>query len=113
MRPFPFKFYSLNLYPIIIAKGLPPLPDPRVPKPLDDAEAGKTPPMSKAKAPVPSLSFSSSPKSSSSKAKSNKRKAGILGDGVDELVAKSKEPSAKKKPKKTEKKTLLSFSDDA
>ena len=92
---------------------MPPLPDPRIPKPLDDAEAGKTPPMTKTKVPAPSLSFSSSPKSSSSKAKSKKRKAGVLGDAVDELVAKSKEPSAKKKLKKAEKKTLLSFSDDA
>ena len=110
---FPVQILLFSTCLIIIAKGLPPLPNPQVSKPSDDAEASKTPVTSKAKAPTPSLSFSSSPRSSSSKAKSNKRKAGVLGEAVDELVAKSKEPSAKKKPKKAEKKTLLSFSDDA
>lgn len=100
----------------MIEKGLSPLPDPQASKPSDDAESSKTPVASKAKAPAPSLSFSSSSGNSTSKTKSNKRKAGVLGDAVDELVkggAKSKDSSAKKKPKKAEKKTLLSFSDDA
>ena len=97
---------------MLIAKGLPPLPEPTGGQ--DSIEKGgdsdaKPPPELRASSKTQGLSFSSG--SAAAKGKNAKRKA--VGDGRDEdKKVEVAVKSTKKKAKKQEKK-LLSFDEDA